>query len=177
LIVYSIPIFPPSWPSACPPERTHSLTRYNSSEDGPDSYTPQPLVLATIAEPTCHRSALCVVVGPSSSSLGCHLAHIRRHWWAHSSSLGRSQGLLIVVGTSPGPTRFHWVLLLLGCPTNLGVEHMWSEARKEEKNDHDVLSGPPIAWVTPHVHPSLTPPSSFVEPPTSLWRGEGQMWL
>jgi len=85
------------------------------------------LVLVVAGGPTCHHSAPCVVVGPSSSSghprrrailvvgpsssLGCHLARTRRRWWAHSSSSGRGQGLLIVFGTSPGPTYFHWVSL------------------------------------------------------------------
>jgi len=68
------------------------------------------LVLVVAGGPTCHHSAPCVVVGPSSS-LGCHLARTRRRWWAHSSSSGRGQGLLIVFGTSPGPTYFHWVSL------------------------------------------------------------------
>jgi len=69
------------------------------------------LVLVVAGGPTCHHSAPCIVVGPSSSSLGCHLAHTRRRWWAHSSSSGRGQGLLIVFGTSPDPTCFHWVSL------------------------------------------------------------------
>ena len=74
-------------------------------------------VLIVAGGPTCRRSALCVVVGPSFLSLGYHLTRTRRHWWAHSLSLGCGQGLLIVVGTSPGPTRFHWVSSSLGCPT------------------------------------------------------------
>ena len=41
------------------------------------------------------------------------LARTRRRWWVYSPSLGRGQGLLIVVGMSPGPTRFHWVSSLL----------------------------------------------------------------
>ena len=101
--------------------------------------------------PTCHRAILLVV----GLSLG-----------PYSSSLGRGQGLLIVVGTSLGPTRFHcWVVLLsvvgssfphvgVICVTmvgvswscliryasvgrNVGVEHMWSEVRKKEKNDEN----------------------------------------
>jgi len=39
----------------------------------------------------------------------------------------------------------------------------------------DILHGPPIAWVPPGVSPSLIPPSSELEPPTSLWKGEGRM--
>jgi hypothetical protein len=52
---------------------------------------------------------------------------------------------------------------------------MWSEARKKEKNDVPIF--PPIAWVPLRVYPSLTSPSSVDELPTSLWRGEGRMWL
>jgi len=39
----------------------------------------------------------------------------------------------------------------------------------------DTLHGPPIVWVPPGVSPSLIPPSSELELPTSLWKGEGWM--
>jgi len=54
-----------------------------------------------------------LVVQRYASSLGCHSAHTRCRWWAYSSPLGRGQGLLIVIGTLPDPTHFHWVLSLL----------------------------------------------------------------
>jgi len=41
----------------------------------------------------------------------------------------------------------------------------------------DALDGPPISWVPPCVSPSPIPPSSDDAPPTSLWRGEGQVRL
>ena len=96
------------------------------------------IVVGTLLGPARHRSALCIVVGlslrlptgPYSSLVGplvvircyaswsgCHLARTRRCWWAHSSSLGRGQGLLIVIGTSLSPTCFHWVSSSLGCLT------------------------------------------------------------
>jgi hypothetical protein len=48
----------------------------------------------------------------------------------------------------------------------------------------NALDGPPMSWVPLHCSPSLVPSllSSFVEqkrnePPTSLWKGEGLVWL
>jgi len=42
----------------------------------------------------------------------------------------------------------------------------------------DTLPGPPTAWVPPHVSPSPIPPSSGLDLPTSLWKGEGWMqWI
>ena len=40
---------------------------------------------------------------------------------------------------------------------------------------HDALHGPPTPWVPPYVSPFPIPPSSELEPPTSLWKGEGRM--
>ena len=59
-------------------------------------------VLVVTGGPIRRRSAVCVIIGPSSSSLGYHLARTCR-WWAYWLTLGRGQGLLIVVGTPPGP--------------------------------------------------------------------------
>ena len=39
----------------------------------------------------------------------------------------------------------------------------------------DAPDGPPIPWVPPRVPPSPIPPSKEFGPPTSLWKGEGQV--
>ena len=39
---------------------------------------------------------------------------------------------------------------------------------------HDAPPGHPTSWFPPGVACSPNPPSSDDEPPTSLWRGEGQ---
>ena len=39
----------------------------------------------------------------------------------------------------------------------------------------DALDGPPTPWVPPRISPSPIPPLSEQKPPTSLWKGEGQM--
>jgi hypothetical protein len=41
----------------------------------------------------------------------------------------------------------------------------------------DALDGPPIPWVPPCVSPSQFPGRVSTYPPTSLWRGEGQVRL
>ena len=41
----------------------------------------------------------------------------------------------------------------------------------------DIPHRPPTSWVPPCIAPSLTPPSSDDELPTSLWKGMGQVWL
>jgi len=41
----------------------------------------------------------------------------------------------------------------------------------------DALDGPPTYWVPPGVSTSPIPSSSKNEPPTSLWKGEGQVQL
>jgi len=39
----------------------------------------------------------------------------------------------------------------------------------------DAQDGPPIPWVPPRALPSPIPPSRELEPPTSLWKGEGRV--
>ena len=59
-------------------------------------------ILVITGGPICCHLAACVVIGPSSLLLDCHLAHTHHHWWAYWLSLGRAQGLLIVIGMLPG---------------------------------------------------------------------------
>jgi len=41
----------------------------------------------------------------------------------------------------------------------------------------DTLDGPPIYWVLPCVFPPQLPRRAGMWPPTSLWKGEGQVRL
>jgi len=65
-----------------------------------------------------------VVTGPYSSLLGLlvgsNLARTRRRCWAHSPSLGRGQGLLVVIGMSPGPAS-GLVVVGLSYSSSLGL--------------------------------------------------------
>ena len=60
-------------------------------------------ILVITGGPICCHLAACMVIGPSSLSLDCHLAHTHHCWWAYWLSLGQAQGLLIIIGMSPGP--------------------------------------------------------------------------
>jgi len=75
-------------------------------------------VLIITGGPIRRCLAVCVIIGPSSSSLGYHLA-CTCHWWAYWLTLGRGQGLLIVVGTPPGP--FSLGLVIAGLSYSLSV--------------------------------------------------------
>ena len=65
-----------------------------------------------------------VVTGPYSSLLGLlvssNLARTRSRWWAHSPSLSRGQGLLIIIGRSPGPAS-GLVVVRLSYSSSLGL--------------------------------------------------------
>jgi len=65
-----------------------------------------------------------VVTGPYSSLLGLlvgsNLARTHRCWWAHSPSLSRGQGLLIIIGMSPGPAS-GLVVVGLSYSSSLGL--------------------------------------------------------
>ena len=65
-----------------------------------------------------------VVTGPYLSLVGLlvgsNLACTRRRWWAHSPSLSRGQGLLIIIGMSPGPA-LGLVVVGLSYSSSLGL--------------------------------------------------------
>ena len=65
-----------------------------------------------------------VVTGPYSLLLGLlvgsNLACTCRRWWAHSPSLSHGQGLLIIIGMSPGPAS-SLVVIGLSYSSSLGL--------------------------------------------------------
>jgi hypothetical protein len=109
--------------------------------------------------------------------------------WVVPSVVGlhpSSSGLVVVALAKPA-----WSVVVMRCFLIEAVWHCgwkgqsggWNGRRNEENEPrhsswfvfHDVLYGPPTPWVPPCVSPSPIPPSSELEPPTSLWKGEGRM--
>jgi hypothetical protein len=97
-------------------------------------------VLVVAGGPPCRRSALCVIVGPSSSSLGCHLARTchrcgsrsgptHRHWnitGPYSFSLG-----LVVVGSSfPHAGVIRVAMVGVGWSVSYSICHCWVKRRR-----------------------------------------------
>ena len=108
-----------------------------------------------------------VIVRFYSSLLGPHRVVFRRF----PSPLGYRSALPTVVGSSLGR-----------------IDHGLGGGREREQRRkrtmilvvvrfRDVPPGHPTLWVPPNVPPRPNPLSSDSEPPTSLWKGEGRVWL
>jgi len=62
----------------------------------------------------------------------------------------------------------------------------WGQRKRDERKratkkavtrSRDTPTGPPICWVPPCVLPAIPPGRARSSQPTSLWRGEGLVWV
>jgi len=137
---------------------------------------------------TAHPVALRLVVRIHVASGGHMLrcSTLRRIVsWNPYRTVWLSSNLAGSLASSLGHSIVVVAVAVVGGKCSVGLDLVSGRLRREgwEKTNHDehrgssgdAPNGPPIPWVPPRIPPSPIPPSSELEPPTSLWTGEGRM--